>query len=165
MTKKLASLLFLLSLVTPCLSQLTFKVQAGISYTEHLSTGLTLSFSEKHNISLLYGSNFFIKPKDFSTYMLQYHLKLNSMSFGRITPAIGIKGGHVIYSDEYYRWEMFTIIPFAGLHYRVNERLDIVMDLGLAISFEQSAQRISYGEIGKYRDLLPEIKIGTHYRL
>jgi hypothetical protein len=164
MTKTLASLLFILFLAYPCFPQLTFKVQTGLSYIEHLSTGITLSFSEKHNISLLYGSNFFIKPKDFSTYMLQYHLKLNRMNFGRMTPAIGIKGGRVIYSDDYYKWELLTIIPFVGLHYQVNERLDIAMDLGPAISFEQSVQRISYGEIGKYRDLLPEFKIGTHYR-
>jgi hypothetical protein len=140
-------------------------LQTGISYIEHFSTGITFSFSEKHNLSLLYGSNFFIKPHDFSCIMLQYDYVLNKISFAGISPGIGIKGGYSVYTNDFYKWKLSSFVPFIGLKYQINKKFEIVLDLGMAVSIEHSVERINYGEIGMYREYLPEFKLGLTYKL
>jgi hypothetical protein len=157
--------LFLIMLTFPGMAQATFKAQVGMSYIEHFSAGVTLSFSEKHHISLLYGSDFFIKTKDFSSYMLQYEFILNPVKFAKVAPKTGLKGGYSVYTSEYYRWEVLTVVPFAGVNYRMNPKMNVFLDGGVAISRALSVTRISFGEIGKYREFLPEIKVGIRHNL
>lgn len=85
------------------------------------------------------------------------------MKFSGITPTIGIKGGHTIYTDDYYTWNLAVFIPFIGVQYPLNRKIDLLVQAGSAFSFEQSAKRISYGEIGHYRQILPEVKAGIVY--
>jgi hypothetical protein len=159
-------LIFFLSVwyLVPCVAQPTVKLQAAIGYIEHFSIGPTLSLADKHSISLLYGSNL-IQPKAFSTYLLEYSFKFGDTAIGKMTPALGVKGGHVIFSDDYYRWQVASVIPFFRTYYSLSDRLNLFVDLGASISFEQKVERIRFGEIGKYRDILPELKIGTHFSL
>ncbi len=156
---------FLIFLHYSCNAQFSFKVQTGISYIEHFSTGITFSLSEKHNLSLLYGSNFFMKPQEFSTIMLQYDFLFNKIDFAGINPRIGIKAGYSIYTNNYYRWTLTAFVPFIGLKYELNKTIDIALDLGTAISIEHSVKRISYGEFGMYKEYLPEIKLGMIFNL
>jgi hypothetical protein len=146
-------------------AQFSFKLQTGISYIEHFSTGITFSFSERHNLSLLYGSNFFIKPRDFSCVMLQYDFLFSKLDFAGIIPAIGIKGGYSVYTNSYYKWKLSSFVPFVGLRYKACNKFEIALDMGTAISIEHSVKRISYGEIGMYREFLPEFKLGLTYKL
>ena len=53
--------------------------QVGYSYIEHLSTGIGLTIYQKHNISVLYGSNFFINPQNFSSYLFQYEYSIGKL--------------------------------------------------------------------------------------
>lgn len=146
-------------------AQVSVKMQAGVSYIEHLSAGITLGFAENHELSLLYGSNFFIRQKDFMNIMLQYNCSFRRMSFAGITPALGIRGGYSVFTNKYYKWKLSGIIPFARLSYNVNERIGMFFDSGIAVAIEHSVERISYGEIGMYREYLPEFKLGFCYRL
>jgi hypothetical protein len=146
-------------------AQTIFQAQAGVGYIEHLSLGIGCNFSNKHSLSLLYGSNVFIRPKNFSSYLLQYTFNFNKLKFKNITPAVGIKGGTTIFTDEYYRWNVLAIIPFVELHYPLNNRFDLYIQGGCAFSFEQSVKRIKDGEIGQYKDFLPEFKTGVRFNL
>ena len=146
-------------------AQTALQVHAGFGYTEHFSTGLGCTFSNKHQITFLYGSNFFSKPREFSTFMLQYNFILRQWKFARLSPTFGIKGGHAIYTDTYYTWEVATFVPFAGVQYPVNEGFYLMVHAGGAFSFEQKVKRLNYGEIGHYRDFLPEIKGGLVFHL
>jgi hypothetical protein len=161
--KKYILLLLLMILNYSVGAQVRFQVDAGWGYLEHFSAGIGCSFSSKHTVSLLYGSDFFYHPKNFASYLLQYNLILPRLRFAGITPTIGIKGGHTIYTDDYYRWEVAVIVPFAGLQYPINRKINVVVQAGAVFSFEQSVKRINYGEIGHYKDLLPEIKTGIVY--
>ncbi|OFY61834.1 MAG: hypothetical protein A2V64_08300 [Bacteroidetes bacterium RBG_13_43_22] len=163
--KTLSLLMFLVILHYPCNAQFLFKLQAGMSYIEHLSTGITFSFSDKHNITLLYGSNVFINPKDFSSIMLQYDFVVSGINLAGITPGIGIKSGYSVYTNKYYKWNLTEVIPFIRLDYCVSEKIDVFLDMGTALSIEHSVKRRSYGEIGMYRKYLPEFKLGLNYRL
>lgn len=156
-------LFFLLFLNYSVKAQVRFQVDAGLGYLEHFSAGIGCSFSAKHAVSLSFGSDFFIRPKDFASYLIQYNLNLPRFRFAGITPTIGIKGGHTIYTDDYYRWEVAVIVPFAGLQYPINKKINVVVQAGAIFSFEQSVKRIDYGEIGHYKDLLPEVKTGIVY--
>jgi hypothetical protein len=159
----LAILILLITISYSGMAQLSVKGHAALSYIEHLSTGVTFSFSGQHHVSLLYGSNFFINTKDFSSYMFQYYLRLNRMTFAKITPVIGLKAGSSIYTDDYYKWRLVSVVPFMGTNYQLNKKIDVIFDLGAAISRVQSVKRIRQGEIGKYRELLPELKAGILY--
>jgi hypothetical protein len=159
----LAALLLLIVISYSGMAQVSIKGQTALSYIEHLSTGVTFSFSEKHHLSLLYGSDFFINTEDFSSYMLQYYLRLNRITFSKITPVMGLKAGYSIYTDDYYKWRLASIVPFIGTNYQLNKKIDVLFDLGAAISRVQSVKRIRQGEIGKYRELLPELKVGILY--
>lgn len=146
-------------------AQTTLQVHAGFGYTEHFSAGVGCTFSNKHQIAFLYGSNFFSKPREFSTFMVHYNFILKQWRFAGLVPTLGIKGGHVIFTDTYYTWEVATFVPFAGIRYPVNERFYLLVHAGGAFSFEQKVKRLNYGEIGHYRDLLPEIKAGLVFHL
>jgi len=146
-------------------AEVNFKAHLGISYIEHFSTGITLSFSNKHNISLLYGSNFLIKPQEFSSFLIQYEMLLNKIKIGSITPKFGIKGGYSIYTNNYYQWELLAVVPFIGFNYPIKNKVSLALDMGVAVSRELSLKRISYGEIGGYKQFLPELKIGIFINL
>lgn len=146
-------------------SQFSVRLQTGISYIEHFSAGITFSFSDKHDLSVIYGSDFFFNQKDFLNILLQYNYNLTRLNFAGITPAMGIKGGYAIYSNKYYRWEMTEIIPFTRFIYLLKEKISLFFDAGVTISIEHSVERISYGEIGMYREYLPEFKLGLNFKL
>lgn len=146
-------------------AEVNFKAHLGISYIEHFSTGISFSFSNKHNISLLYGSNFFIKPQEFSSFLIQYEMLLNKIKIRSITPKFGIKGGYSVYTNNYYQWELIAVVPFIGFNYPVKNKVNIALDLGVAVSRELSLKRVSYGEIGEYKRFLPELKIGIFFNL
>lgn len=163
--KKLLTLVLIYFWFHPVNAQLTFKAQTGVGYLEHFTTGIGVEFSNKHQLSLLYGSNFFYKTSDFSSLLLQYDCKFNKLNFNGFTPKLGIKGGYSVYTNTYYRWNVLMLVPFVGVNRPLSKKLDLAFDLGLAVSHELSLERISYGEFGTYRKYLPEVKIGLLYTL
>lgn len=165
--KKLCSvfLVFLITFPFYGKAQSSIKAQGGISYIEHFSIGATYSFSNKHNLTLLYGSNFFIKPLNFSSVLLQYDLPFRKMIFADFTPKFGVKGGYAIFTDENYQWQVITVVPFVGVQYPFNQKMEIFLESGVAISFEQAAKRLNYNEVGIYKQFLPELKAGISFTL
>jgi hypothetical protein len=141
-----------------CQAQPRLHAHAALGYTEHFSLGIGCTFADKHSVTLLYGSNFFFHPKQFSAYMLQYNLAVQRWRFLNVTPSVGIKGGHAIFTDGYYTWEVAVFIPFVAMQYPLSRKIDLVIQTGGAVSFEQKVRRINYGEIGHYRQYLPEVK-------
>ena len=144
-------------------AQVTLKATAGVGNMEHLSTGVGISIANTHSISLLFGSNCFIKTNKFSSYLMQYDVQVNRWQVLNTTPRIGIKGGYAIYTNDYYRWKLLQVIPFVGLSYPLSSRLDLFTDGGVAISRELSEERVAFGEIGRYKKYLPEVKVGVTY--
>jgi hypothetical protein len=132
----LAFFCFLANVSFTAKAQTAFKVQGGFSYLEHLSLGGTFELNERQSISILYGSNFFIKPKDFSSFLLQYALDFPEKKIGNFTPLTGLKSGYAIYTNENYKWQVITVVPFIGVSYPLNEKLNIRVESGAAISFE-----------------------------
>lgn len=163
--KKMLILVLALLLQLPGIAQLKFRAQTGVSYLEHLSLGLGLEFQNKHQIQLLYGSNFLLKPNDFSSYQLEYSCRLNKPIFHGFTPRLGIKGGYSVYTNTYYRWQLLQVVPFVGVSYPIHKKLDLAFDLGTAVSHELSLEHLNYGEFGTYRKYLPELKVGLTYTL
>lgn len=145
--------------------QIAVGVQGGLSYIEHVSTGVTVNFGKKHAISFLCGTNFFTKMNDFRNLFLQYEYSFTRWKVAGAVFHLGVKGGDSYFTDDYYRWHVIHAIPFAGLTRPLNGRTKIFLDAGAAFSFEQSVERIQQGEYGHYRELLPEIKIGMAYNL
>jgi len=158
---------FLIGMCLPfgCKAQFSVKAQLGISYIEHLSTGVTLKWGNHHSASVLYGSNFFINTQDFSNLFLQYDLSVPGWKIKKLTPRFGVKGGDSYYTNEYYRWKVVSVIPFVGASLPVSDKLDLLVEVGAAFSFEQTVERINQGEIGHYRELLPEAKAAMVYTL
>lgn len=148
-----------------CSAQFGIKGHLGASYIEHLSTGLTLSMGRHHSVSFLYGSNFFINTSDFSNAFLQYDFTVPGWKVEKLMPRFGIKGGNSLYTNEYYRWKVISLIPFFGVNRLLAERWDLLVEAGAAYSFEQSVERISQGDIGHYRQWLPEIKAAITYTI
>jgi len=148
-----------------CQAQPKLQAHAALGYTEHFSLGIGCTFANKHAVTLLYGSNFFVHPKEFSTYMLEYKLAFRRWALLNGTPSIGVRGGHAIFTDKYYTWEVAVFIPFVSWQYPLNRNVDVAIQAGGAVSFEQKVKRISYGEIGHYRQYLPEVKAGIAYNL
>jgi hypothetical protein len=146
-------------------AQSRFKLQSGISYIEHISTGIVLKLNENELVSFIYGSNFFIKTQEFSSYMLQYEYLLHNYTFKKCIPNIGIKGGYAIYTNEFYKWKLIDLVPFIGSTYLINNRIELSGDIGITISRELSMKRVSDGEIGWYKHVLPEFKIAISYNL
>jgi hypothetical protein len=148
----------------PALAQVVPTAHAGVGMLEHLSLGVGCNIRARHSIAFLYGSNLFIDPKKFSNYLVQYHYNLPKWSIRNATPLIGFKGGQAIYSDHYYTWQVMVAVPFVGFQFPVFDRLDFVAQGGVAFSFEQSVKRLNYGEIGHYRSILPEARVGLVWR-
>lgn len=163
--KPLGTVIILLILCDFTQAQVRVQAHAGAGFTEHFSIGVGCTFAETHAITLLYGSDFFYHPKEFSTYMLQYAFAARRWRFSKVTPIVGLKGGHAIFTDKYYTWEVMVFVPFAGLQYPLSGNIDLTLQAGGAISFEQKAERLNYGEIGHYRQYLPELKAGIVYDL
>lgn len=159
------ALVLFLALHATCKAQPAWKIQTGLGYLEHFSAGMTLSLQAKHHVSLLYGSNFFVKPGDFSSLSLQYERSLNRWQLAGLTPKWGIKGGWGIYTNDYYRWNLLMLAPFVGVTRPLSKRIDLFMDLGIVRSHPLSLERIQVGAFGSYKHYLPECKIGLHYRL
>jgi hypothetical protein len=145
-------------------AQVRFQVHAGLSYIEHVSLGAGFNW-RNHNVAVLYGSNFLIHPREFGSYFIQYHFSIPSLKFLNTTPMIGAKGGQTIFTDDYYRWNLVSMVPFVGIQRPLTSGIDVVFQGGVAFSFEQSVKRIAFGEIGHYKDRLPEVKAGIIYKL
>jgi hypothetical protein len=141
------------------------KGQLGIGYLEHLSTGITVGLKKNDSFSFLYGSNLFYKPRDFSTLFFQYDHKIFRWSFSKFIPAAGIKVGHTVFSDNYYRWKVISAVPFISLSRNATTTLEMGTEAGLAISRIESVTRTNYGEIGNYKRYLPEVKIFIRYTI
>lgn len=154
-----------LSLSRESCAQTVVKLQIGVGYIEHFSTGIGVSMGEKHQLFFLYGSNLYIKPADFSSFMLQYqrlilHSKLLGIDFN-----IGLKGGYAIYTNRYYQWKLITAIPYLGTSYRLGDKTELFLEGGVANNQTLSLKRRKYGEIGTYKEWLPEFKLGLSFRL
>lgn len=146
-------------------AQVGLSVQGGLSYIEHVSTGVTLTFGKRHAASFLCGSNLFTNMSDFRNLFAEYSYSFVNLKLAKFVPRLGVKGGDSYYTDEYYRWHVLHVIPFAGCSLPLTARTTLFFDAGAAFSFEQSVERIKPGEIGHYRELLPEVKLGILYPL
>jgi hypothetical protein len=130
-----------------------------------VSTGVTFRWGENHSVTALYGSNLFINTRNFSNLFAQYDFSIPRWKVQGIIPRIGVKGGDSYYTNEYYRWHVVSLIPFAGARYPINDKFELLFEAGPVYSFEQSLQRIKAGEIGHYRYVLLELKIAVAYTL
>ncbi|HMJ69017.1 MAG TPA: hypothetical protein VK508_08980 [Cyclobacteriaceae bacterium] len=148
----------------PSLAQVSLKAHLGASYIEHLATGITVSYRH-HSVTALYGSNLFINTRNFSNLFAQYDYSVPRWKVAGAIPRFGVKGGNSIYTNKYYRWKVVSLIPFAGARYPVNDKLEVLFEVGPTYSFEQHLERIKYGEIGHYRYVLLELKVAVAYTL
>jgi hypothetical protein len=164
---KAKTLVFIISLfIAPrCNAQRAVKFQTGFGYLEHFSIGATFDWNKKNGIGIRYGSDFFYKPGDFSTYFIQYNRLISSFTYRRITPGLGAKIGYITFTDHYYKWKIISAVPFLSFRYSVNDRLELATEGGLAISRIESVTRVSYGEIGKYKRYLPELNLSLYYTI
>jgi hypothetical protein len=71
----------------------------GVGYIEHFSIGAGVSFNDRHAITAHYGSNAFIKTKEFSSILLEYDFAFKNLTRCGLIPMIGLKGGHAVYTD------------------------------------------------------------------
>ena len=163
-TKILHIVALLLTLSLSAAGQITLRAVAGVSNVEHLSTGIEVNFSNRQNIALLLGTNAFIRTNNFVSYLLQYDVQVNELKFYGITPRLGLKGGYSIYTNDYYRWKLVQVVPFVDFSCPLNNKIGLYTDLGMAISHELSIDRVAFGEIGSYKQYLPELKLGVSYR-
>lgn len=160
-----AFFLFAASLIAlPCSSQIKTSVSTGIGYQEHFTLGIGLH-AQKHALSLHYGSNFFIRPQDFFTWLVQYDYMFKSYTVKHCTPKIGIKAGYSVYTNTYYQWELASLTAFAGIVFPLSEKINLASDFGVIYSRELHLKRINYGEVGWYKTILPEIKFSVFYLL
>jgi hypothetical protein len=163
---KTPQLIFLLvAVIANVEAQTSIKANVGVGYLEHFAVGTTLAIRERSSFTLSYGSNFFYKPRDFSTLYAQYDRVLPLLAFGKVIPGAGLKAGQSVFTDNFYKWKVNSVVPFMSVSGRLSELLQIGAEAGLAISRIQSVTRISYGEIGKYKRYLPEVKLSLRYRL
>jgi hypothetical protein len=145
----------------PVCAQPSLRMQTGVSYIEHLSTGVTVQFRQKHNVSVLVGTNAFVRTYYFYNAFLQYDRAFMKWKWKYMVPRIGIKGGNSVYTNKYYRWKVVSLIPFIGATVPLRDRLDLLLEAGAAYSLEQEVTRRSFGEIGHYRSPLPEVKLAV----
>ena len=150
---------------TTARAQFMIKAQGGLSYIEHVSTGVAFGLGKKHTISFLVGSNLFINMYEFSNFFLQYDYSFTNLKFKGATPRLGVKGGDSHFTDDIYRWHILHLVPFAGIAYPVHPKMDVLVEFGAAFSFEQAVERVGEDEVGHYKELLPEIKVGILYTL
>ncbi|HEY0655522.1 MAG TPA: hypothetical protein VGD65_20445 [Chryseosolibacter sp.] len=146
-------------------AQTYLKAYGGLGYQEHFSIGAALTLRETTSFSLTYGSNFFYKPQDFSALYLQYDRVIPSLMAGKVIPGIGVKAGHNVFTDDFYRWRVISAVPFIMATRKLNPSVDLIAEGGLAMSRIEEVTRIRYGDIGKYKRYLPEVKIAVRYRI
>jgi hypothetical protein len=146
-------------------AEIDFKLQSGLGYIEHFSTGIGIAINNKHSLSVLYGSDFFINARSFSSYLLQYEYFFYNLKYACFVPKIGLKGGYSVYTNNFYKWELIKAVPTIGVVYTINNCFDLYADIGIALSRELTMKRIRFGEIGWYRKQLPEFKIGIIFNL
>jgi hypothetical protein len=140
-------------------TQISLKGQLGVGYAEHLSTGITVAVKKNDSFSFLYGSNLFLKPRDFSTLYFQYEHTVPLLTFNKLVPAAGIKFGYTVFSDNYYRWKVVSAVPFISLSRNITSSVELGTEAGLIVSRIESVTRVNYGEIGNYKRYLPELKV------
>ena len=78
---------------------------------------------------------------------------------------MGVRGGDSYFSDSYYRWHVMNIIPYVGGNYSFSNKISFFFQGGVSIAFLQSVERRTLGDVGTYRQYLPEFKIGACYTL
>lgn len=165
MTPKSYLLWFVMIFSLKSFAQLTIHPQAGISYIEHASTGITLRIGEHHALTALCGTNIFINMNRFSNLFAQYDYSVPRWAIAGGIPRFGVKGGNSIYTNKYYTWKVVSLIPYAGATFPVDDRFDILFEAGPVYSFEQYQHRIGQGDIGHYRYVLLELKVAVAYKL
>jgi hypothetical protein len=159
-------LIFLLvAVIASVEAQTSIKANVGVGYLEHFTVGTTLAIRERSSFTLSFGSNIFYKPHDFATLYAQYERAFPSLAFGKAIPGVGLKAGQTVFTDDFYQWKVNSVVPFVSVSRRLSDVVQIGAEAGLAISRIQSVTRISYGEIGKYKQYLPEVKLSLRYRL
>jgi hypothetical protein len=146
-------------------AQIIPTIHFGLGYLEHFSLGIGSNFGTRHKVAILYGSDLFIKPKKFSTYTIQYHYDFNGLRVRNATPHFGVKAGRAVYTDTYYTWTVYVLVPFIGVRYPLHANIDFLLQGGAAFSFEQSVKRLRFGEIGHYKSILPEGRLGFVYMI
>lgn len=161
MYKFFIALGFLLFISKYSISQSRVDFQIGYGYLEHFSTGVGLKIKENHKISFILGSNFFMNLNKFAAYQLQYEYP--NLFKRKLLLNFGLKGGYSIYSNRYNKWELLSVTPISNLKYRLKDNLSFVTTLGLTYSKILKEERLEMGEIGWYREFLPEIKIALLY--
>lgn len=165
-TLKTPLLIFImLSAMARVNAQTSLKANAGFGYLEHLALGATLSVRERSSFTVTYGSDLFYKPLNFSTWHFQYDRAVPALVFSKLIPAVGIKAGQTLFVDDFYRWKVFSAVPLISLSRKLSDAIEIRAEGGLAISRIQSVTRITYGEIGKYKRYLPEVKVSMRYTI
>lgn len=157
-------------LILSCVSGRAFPrtglvVQSGYGYVEHFTLGAGIKLAQSHCITINYGTNFFIKMGDFSTYFLQYDYMFRSPVVRDTRLKAGLRSGYSVLTNEYYRWKVLSAVVYAGAVHTFSSKVDIYCDMGLCINRELSVQRISMGEIGSYRRYLPECKVGVRFSI
>lgn len=157
----LIAILMLLSELA--ISQKKVDFQIGYGYLEHFSTGIGLKIKDNHKITVLFGSNLLMDLDKFAVYQMQYEYPNKFKKKYLIN--FGLKGGYSIYSNKYYKWELLSITPISNFKYRLKNELFFVFTLGITYSKVLKVKRIELGEIGWYRELLPEIKLSLLYDL
>lgn len=136
-------------------------VQIGYSYLEHFSVGIGLNIKENHKISALFGSNLFVNMSKFAVYQMQYEYP--NQFKRKYLLNFGLKGGYSIYSNRYYKWDLLSIAPISNVKYRIKDKVVLALTIGATFSKVLEQKRLESGEIGWYRELLPEFKISLSY--
>jgi hypothetical protein len=160
-------LIALLLSLAPMISYSQVKIEAvgGLSYIEHVSLGFRFQLNSRHSLSAQYGSNVLFSHYDFYNLIAQYDYSFKKGSQKNITPRLGVRGEDSYYTDTYYRWHVMNIIPFLGAKHQFNPKISFFGEVGVSISFLQSVTRIKMGEVGIYKQYLPEVKFGIGYTL
>ncbi|MFN8206879.1 MAG: hypothetical protein U0T82_05645 [Bacteroidales bacterium] len=146
-------------------AQARLECLTGVGYLEHFITGAGIKFKNGSSVTFRYGSNFFVNPHSFSSFSLQYERNLNRPHIEPFHLNYGLRGGYAIYSNTYYRWKLVFLVPFAGLNYQLNEKLILGLQAGFSVNRELSAERLEWGEIGWYREYLPEFNVSLSYAI
>lgn len=159
--KLFIALVILLLFNKNAVSQTKVDVQVGYGYLEHFSVGVGLTIKENHKITSLFGSNLFMSLNKFAVYQLQYEYPNKFKK--KYLLNFGLKGGYSIYSNKYYKWDLLSITPISNVKYRLKDNVILALTFGMTYSKVLEQKRLESGEIGWYRELLPEIKISLSY--
>jgi hypothetical protein len=146
-------------------AQIRLECRTGFGYLEHFITGAGVKFNDESSAGFRYGSDFFINPRSFSSFSLQYERKMSCLHVDPFYLDYGLKGGYTVYSNKYYRWKLVFLVPVVGLKYHLSERMTLGVQGGMSVNRELSAERLGWGEIGWYREFLPEFNFSLSYDL